>query len=58
MKPGDDLYEGVIVGATSKGHDLTVNATKGKALTNMRSSGTDEAIVLIPPRAMTLKFEI
>ena len=58
IKPGDDLYEGMIVGVSNKGHDLTVNATKGKALTNMRASGTDEAIVLIPPREMTLEFAL
>ncbi len=58
INKGDDLYEGMIVGGCNKGQDLTVNATKGKALTNMRSSGTDEAVTLIPPRQMTLEFAL
>ena len=56
--PGDDLYEGMIVGVNNKGHDLVVNAIREKKLTNMRSSGSDEAIQLIPPREMTLEFAL
>jgi len=55
---GDDLYEGMIIGVNNKGADLIVNATKEKKQTNMRSSGSDEAIQLIPPREMTLEFAL
>jgi len=56
VKPGDDVYEGMIVGATNKGQDIVVNAKREKKLTNIRAAGTDEAIKLIPPREMTLEF--
>ena len=56
VRPGDELYEGMIVGVNNKGHDLVVNAIREKKLTNMRSSGSDEAIGLIPSREMTLEF--
>lgn len=58
VKPGEDLYEGMIVGVNNKGHDLVVNACREKKLTNMRASGSDEAIQLIPPREMTLEFAL
>lgn len=58
VKPGDALYEGMIVGVNNKGHDLVVNAIREKKLTNMRASGSDEAIQLIPPREMTLEFAL
>ena len=58
IKPGDKLYEGMIVGVNNKGADLVVNALRGKKLTNMRASGSDDAIVLIPPRQMTLEFAL
>ena len=58
VKPGDDLYEGMIVGVNNKGQDLVVNAIREKKLSNMRSTGTDEAIQLIPPREMTLEFAL
>ncbi|MBI4431852.1 MAG: translational GTPase TypA [Candidatus Omnitrophica bacterium] len=58
IDPGDDIYEGMIVGVNNKGHDLVVNAIREKKLTNMRSSGSDEAIQLIPPREMTLEFAL
>lgn len=58
VKPGDDLYEGILVGTNSKGHDLVVAATKEKKLTNMRASGSDEAMQLTPPREMTLEFAL
>lgn len=47
--PAVEVYEGMIVGNTSKGDDLTVNPTKGKQLTNMRASGSDDKIYLAPP---------
>ena len=58
VQPGDTLYEGMIVGVNNKGHDLVVNAIREKKQTNMRSSGADEAIQLIPPRQMTLEFAL
>ncbi|MBU0566623.1 translational GTPase TypA [bacterium] len=58
VSPGDDIYEGMLVGVNNKGRDLTVNAAKEKKLTNMRASGSDEAIKLIPPREMTLEFAL
>lgn len=53
--PGVEVYEGMIIGEHLKGGDLVVNPTKGKQLTNVRASGSDDAIVLTPPRAMTLE---
>ncbi|PIR66752.1 MAG: translational GTPase TypA [Parcubacteria group bacterium CG10_big_fil_rev_8_21_14_0_10_36_14] len=50
-----EVYEGMVVGNASKGHDLTVNPTKGKQLTNMRASGSDESINLTPPLRLTLE---
>ncbi|MCH8272778.1 MAG: translational GTPase TypA, partial [Candidatus Marinimicrobia bacterium] len=50
-----EVYEGMVIGNTSKGDDLTVNPIKGKQLSNMRSSGADEAIRLTTPIEMTLE---
>ena len=55
VNPNDPLYEGLVVGEHSKENDLLVNLTKGKKLTNVRSSGADEAIKIVPPRQMTLE---
>jgi GTP-binding protein len=52
---GTEVYEGMIIGEHLKWGDLTVNPTKNKQLTNMRASGTDEAMRLIPPRKFTLE---
>ncbi|MFM2480693.1 translational GTPase TypA [Celerinatantimonas sp. YJH-8] len=52
---GDEVYEGQVVGIHSRDNDLTVNCLKGKQLTNVRASGTDEAQVLTPPIRMTLE---
>lgn len=52
---GTEVYEGMVIGNTSKGEEMMVNPTKGKQLTNMRSSGTDEAIKLIPPRFLSIE---
>ncbi len=49
------IYEGQIVGLHSRDNDLSVNPTKGKQLTNVRASGTDEALTLVPPIVMTLE---
>ncbi len=50
-----EVYEGQVIGNTSKGEEMTVNPTKGKQLTNMRASGTDEAIKLAPPHLLTIE---
>jgi GTP-binding protein len=50
-----EVYEGMVIGNVAKGNDLAVNPIKGKQLTNMRSSGADEAINLTPPLIMTLE---
>ncbi|MBA6293093.1 translational GTPase TypA [Colwellia sp. MB3u-70] len=52
---GVDIYEGQVIGIHSRDNDLTVNALKGKQLTNVRSSGTDEAQTLTPPIVMSLE---
>ncbi|MBL4743494.1 MAG: translational GTPase TypA [Cycloclasticus sp.] len=51
----EEVYEGQIVGLHSRGNDLCVNPTKGKQLTNVRASGTDEALTLVTPIKMTLE---
>jgi GTP-binding protein len=51
----DDVYEGMVIGIHSRDNDLVVNPLKGKQLTNVRSSGTDEAINLVPPIKMSLE---
>ena len=48
IEPGDEIYEGMVVGNVSKGDDMEVNPCKGKAMSNMRSSGNDEHIMLTP----------
>jgi len=53
--PGTEVYEGMIIGQHAKDNDLIVNACKGKKLTNVRASGSDEAIRLTPPRILTLE---
>jgi GTP-binding protein len=58
VRPGDDLYEGMILGVNNKGSDLAVNAQREKKLTNIRAAGSDDAIQLIPTRAMTLEFAL
>jgi GTP-binding protein len=47
--PGTEVYEGMVIGNAIKGDDMTVNPTKGKQMSNMRSSGADEAIHIVPP---------
>lgn len=51
----EDIYEGMVIGNVSKGNDLAVNPTKGKELSNMRSSGADEAIKLTPPDVLSIE---
>ncbi|EXI91986.1 MAG: Tyrosine phosphorylated protein A [Candidatus Accumulibacter sp. BA-94] len=56
--PGDKLYEGMIIGIHSRENDLVVNPIKGKQLTNVRASGTDEAVRLVPAVALTLESAV
>jgi GTP-binding protein len=58
VSPGDPLYEGMIIGIHSRDNDLVVNPIKGKQLTNVRSSGTDEAVRLVPPIQMSLEYAV
>ena len=53
-----DVYQGMVVGENARDEDLDVNVCKAKHLTNMRASGSDEAIVLTPPREMTLELAL
>lgn len=55
VAPGDDIYEGMIVGENARDNDLVVNPTKEKKLTNIRSAGNDENIILKPPRQLFLE---
>lgn len=55
---GEDVYEGMVVGENSRDNDLIINVVKGKQLTNVRASGSDENIILIPPRRFTLEQAI
>ncbi len=52
---GDKVYQGMIVGENSRDNDLEINVLKGKKLTNVRASGADEAVILVPPRKMSLE---
>lgn len=56
--PGEDVYEGMVVGENSRDNDLIVNVVKGKQLTNVRASGSDENIILTPYRRFTLEQAI
>ena len=55
VAPGDDVYEGMIIGENSRDNDMVVNPIREKKLTNVRSSGADDAILLKPPRDMSLE---
>jgi GTP-binding protein len=55
IHPGDKVYQGMIIGEHTRDNDLEVNVMKGKKLTNVRASGTDEAVRLTPPLQMTLE---
>jgi GTP-binding protein len=58
VAPGDQVYEGMIVGENARDNDLAVNPTREKALTNMRASGSDENILLKPPRQFSLESSL
>lgn len=55
ISPGTEVYEGMVIGNVSKGQDMAVNPIKGKKLTNMRASGSDDAIQLVPPIELTIE---
>ncbi len=55
INPATEVYEGMVVGNTSKGEEMMVNPTKGKNQSNVRSSGNDEAINLFPPILLTIE---
>jgi GTP-binding protein len=55
INPGNEVYEGMVVGENSREEDITINITKGKKLTNMRASGSDDKVRLAPPIIFTLE---
>ena len=58
VNPGDPVYEGMVVGIHTRDNDLIINPVKEKHLTNVRSSGKDDAIVLTPPIKLTLESAV
>lgn len=58
VSPGDEVYEGMIVGENSRDNDLVINVTREKQLTNVRAAGSDENVILTPPRTFTLETAI
>jgi len=58
VTPGDPVYEGMIVGESARPDDIDVNAAKEKKLTNMRTTASDEMIILEPPRQLTLELAL
>ena len=58
VRPGDPVYEGMIVGESARPDDIDVNAAKEKRLTNMRTTASDEMIILEPPRLITLELAL
>ena len=55
IAPATEVYEGMVIGNTAKGLDMSVNPTKGKQMSNMRSSGADEALQLVPPHIISIE---
>jgi GTP-binding protein len=58
VQPGDEIYQGMIVGENARGEDMVVNPTKEKKLTNIRAAGSDKNILLKPPRLLTLEIAL
>jgi GTP-binding protein len=54
--PGTEVYEGMVIGNTNKGEEMVANPTKGKQLTNVRASGSDDAIMLVPHRPLSIEI--
>jgi GTP-binding protein len=55
VTPGEEVYEGMVVGENARPNDLDVNITREKKLTNMRASGSDDTVRLVPPRILNLE---
>ena len=55
VAPGEDVYEGMVIGENSRSDDLTINVTQSKKLTNMRASGSDDKVRLAPPVLFSLE---
>jgi len=55
IPPGVDLYRGQIIGENCRSGDLVINPAKGKKLTNVRASGSDDAVILTPPKVLSLE---
>jgi GTP-binding protein len=55
IAPNTEVYEGMVIGNAAKGNDMAVNPIKGKQLTNVRASGSDEAIILTPALELSLE---
>ncbi len=58
VKPGDPVYEGMVIGIHSRDNDLVVNPLKEKKLTNIRAAGKDENVILTPPVSLTLEYAV
>ena len=58
MKPGEKVYEGMVVGEHTRPNDLVLNVCRGKALNNVRTAGKDEALVLVPVPPRTLEWAL
>jgi GTP-binding protein len=58
VRPGEPVYEGMIAGENSRTGDMDVNVTKGKKLTNIRAAAADDAVILEPPRQITLEYAL
>ena len=58
VRPGEKVYEGMIIGIHSRDNDLVVNPIKTKKLTNIRAAGKDDAILLTPPIELTLEYAV
>ncbi len=58
VQPGDAVYEGMIVGENSRSDDMDVNICREKKLTNMRASGSDDTVKLVPPRQFSLEHAL
>ena len=56
VSPGVEVYEGMVIGNTAKGEEMSVNPTKGKQLSNVRASGSDEALDLVPPHPISIEI--
>jgi GTP-binding protein len=58
VAPGDEIYQGMIIGENARSDDMVVNPCKEKKLTNMRASGSDKNVLLKPPRLLTLEIAL